>query len=499
MAFIAVILIAVTVAVTRITEANLLEQVDAQLAEAVAPIRGAHGDTGPGGPDERGNQDPPPSTGPNPGAFSSLYVGRVVDGDVETVLSPNLRAQAGPVPEVSAQQATASAASREPFTVDGGETRYRMLGYHDERSDSVVVIGTPIDSIDDSIANLVVVEAIGVSVILVALALLAWWVIRLGVRPIQSMTTTAVAIADGDLSQRVPDAEPGTEAGELGEALNTMLSRIEMSFAERQRLEHQLRQFVADASHELRTPVATIRGYAELYRSGGLAEPSALDDAMARTEAEAIRMGSLVEDLLQLARLDQGRPLSIESVDLGKVASDCVADAAAVDPHRPITTVIEEGVIVEGDDARLHQVVANLVGNALAHTPPDTPAEVSVSRDGDTASIQVSDEGPGMDVNTAAHAFERFYRGDSSRSRNHGGTGLGLSIVGAIVAAHGGTVDLRTAAGEGTTVSVTLPVAGPGDALAARSTPYPSSSAASLPAPSLPRDSQETPSDPTAD
>jgi two-component system OmpR family sensor kinase len=273
------------------------------------------------------------------------------------------------------------------------------------------------------------------------------------------MTETAVAIADGDLSQRVPDVVPGTEAGELGEALNTMLGRIEGAFAERARSEARLRQFVADASHELRTPVTTIRGYAELYRTGGLRGPGELDSALRRTEDEAVRMGSLVEDLLLLARLDQGRPLQREPVDLDVLARDAVRDAGAVDPDHPVTAVTAGGVVVPGDADRLQQVVTNLVGNARVHTPPGTAVEVRTSREGDRAVLEVADSGPGMPPEVAERAFERFYRADPARSRHQGGTGLGLAIVKATVDAHGGTVSIRSAPGQGTTVRVELPTA----------------------------------------
>jgi two-component system OmpR family sensor kinase len=271
------------------------------------------------------------------------------------------------------------------------------------------------------------------------------------------MTKTASAIADGDLSQRVPDVVPGTEAGELGTALNTMLGRIEHAFDERGRADARLRRFVADASHELRTPVTTIRGYAELYRTGGLREPGELDSAMRRTEAEAVRMGNLVEDLLVLARLDQGRPLQREPVDLDALARDAARDAGAVDPDHPVRAVAAGGVVVPGDADRLRQVVTNLVGNARVHTTPGTPVEVRTFREGERAVLEVADEGPGMPPEVADRAFERFYRADPARSRHRGGTGLGLAIVKATVDAHGGTVSLRSTPGQGTTVRVELP------------------------------------------
>ena len=245
--------------------------------------------------------------------------------------------------------------------------------------------------------------------------------------------------------------------GELGDALNKMLASIEESFSERDRAEGRLRQFVADASHELRTPVATIRGYAELYRSGGLEDPEQLDDAMERTEAEAVRMGGLVEDLLSLARLDEGRPLELAAVDLARVAVDAANDARAVDPDRSIEAVVSEPVVVQADEQRIRQVVANLVGNALVHTPTDTQVWIRSYTGPDGPCIEVADDGPGMPPEVATRAFERFYRADPARSRHAGGSGLGLAIVDAVVRAHGGSVSLSSTVGEGTTVRLLLP------------------------------------------
>jgi two-component system, OmpR family, sensor kinase len=287
-----------------------------------------------------------------------------------------------------------------------------------------------------------------------------FWVLRLGVRPIKQMTATASAIAGGDLSHRVPAVAKGTEAGELGDALNSMLGRIEESFDQRTRSEQRLRQFVGDASHELRTPVTTIRGYAELYRAGGLAAEPELAEAMRRTEQEAVRMGSLIEDLLVLARLDQGRPLDVGPVHLEALVDDAVRDARAVHPDRPIDSDLDGPVVVHGDDGRLRQVVANVVTNALVHTSPDTPVTVRVRRSGEQAVLEVHDEGPGMPPEVADQVFERFYRADPSRSRHRGGSGLGLSIAKAIVDAHGGAITVDTAPGQGTTVRIALPVGG---------------------------------------
>ena len=441
MAVVAAVLVGAAALIARSTEADLVARVDDQLRSAdVSPGRFRRG--------PEADQVP-----------SSLFVG-VVQGDtIRTYVTPNFTGEdAVPAIPVERVAAVADDGVSRLFTVgsDGDSTtEFRVLARM--RGGAVVVLALPLSDVDASVARLVRVEAVVMVVVLAVLGLVTWWVLRLGVRPVKRMTETAVAIADGDLSQRVPDVVPGTEAGELGEALNTMLGRIEGAFAERGRSEARLRQFVADASHELRTPVTTIRGYAELYRAGGLRGPGELDSALRRTEEEAVRMGSLVEDLLVLARLDQGRPLRRDPVDLDALARDAVRDAGAVDPDHPVTAVAAGGVVVPGDADRLRQVVTNLVGNARVHTPPGTAVQVCTFREGDRAVLEVADAGPGMPPEVAERAFERFFRADPARSRHQGGTGLGLAIVKATVDAHGGTVSLRTAPGAGTTVRVELP------------------------------------------
>jgi two-component system OmpR family sensor kinase len=343
------------------------------------------------------------------------------------------------------------------FSVDSdGGARYRVLAQRPVDGDGVLVVATQREDVDAAIARLVRVEVAATAAIVAILGLVTWWVLRLGVRPIKQMTHTASGIAAGDLSQRVPEGVSGTEAAELGTALNQMLGRIEEAFEEKARSEERLRRFVGDASHELRTPVTTIRGYAELYRTGGLAGDE-LDEAMRRTEQEATRMGALVDDLLLLARLDQGRPLEREPVALGLLAEDAVRDARAVDPERPIVANVTRDVSVLGDDGRLRQVLANLVRNAMVHTPAATPIAITVDRVDRRAVLEVRDEGPGMNAEVASKAFERFYRADPSRVRSSGGTGLGLAIVQAIVTAHDGTVALETEPGRGTTAHIELP------------------------------------------
>jgi two-component system OmpR family sensor kinase len=298
--------------------------------------------------------------------------------------------------------------------------------------------------------------AVGMGV-LVGLGLLAWWIVRIGLRPLERIGHTAADIAAGDLSKRVEPADERTEIGRLGIALNAMLAQIEEAFAERTASEDRLRRFLADASHELRTPLTSIRGYAELFRRGANERPDDLAKSMQRIEQEAGRMGVLVEDLLVLARLDQGRPLEKRAVDLADLASDAVADARAVDPARPIGLASNGPVVVQGDETRLRQVLANLLTNALHHTPAKTPVEVEVAEADGNAVLIVADHGPGLPPEDADKIFERFYRADRSRARETGGVGLGLSIVAAITHAHDGTVVVEQTPGGGATFRVTLP------------------------------------------
>jgi two-component system OmpR family sensor kinase len=440
---IALVLVVSAGVIARSTRAHLVAQVDDQLQDAGPRLPGGR----PGAP------------GGGPRRLSDLYVGRIsVAGELTTAFAPDLRGDTAPTPEVSDADVEALRSGDTITVGSDADTRYRMVARREGQLGGMTVLALSLDDVDDAVSRLVTVEVIAVTSILAVLALVTWWVIRLGVRPVQRMTQTASAIAAGDLSLRVADATPGTEAGALGAALNGMLARIEEAFDQRTESEGRLRQFVADASHELRTPVTTIRGYAELYRTGALDDPDELAEAMRRTEQEAVRMGSLVDDLVHLARLDQGRPFERAPVDLVALASDAVRDARAVAPDRDIALHADGSVVVQGDESRLRQVVANLMGNALVHAP-GAPVEVRVRASDAGAVLEVVDRGPGMAPADAARAFERFYRADASRSRHHGGSGLGLAIVEATVRGHGGTVQLTSTPGEGTTVQVTLPLA----------------------------------------
>jgi two-component system OmpR family sensor kinase len=388
--------------------------------------------------------------------LSEFYVARAGRDGVAVSRSRRQRVEPEPPPALVVSRAVAPDQPVRPFVVRAADgSRWRVASVRDPFRDGYRVVGANLADLDATLRRVTSVLVIATLAVVGTLVAAGVWVLRQGVRPLDAMTRTAGAIAAGDLSERVEHTDPRTEAGRLGTALNTMMGRIEAAFAARAAGEQRLRRFVADASHELRTPLTSIRGYAELYRTGALSKKRDLDDAMRRVEGEAVRMGVLVDDMLLLARLDQGRPLERAPVRLDVVAADAVADARAVDPARPVT-LDADVVTVTGDDARLRQVVGNLVGNAVRHTPHGTPVRVAVRAAGGTARVEVADEGPGMDAETASRVFERFFRADPARA--HGGSGLGLSIVAAVVAAHGGTVAVDTSPGHGATFVVELPL-----------------------------------------
>jgi two-component system OmpR family sensor kinase len=395
----------------------------------------------------------------------------------------DMRFKAGDLPAVATDAHALDEHLDVPYTavaVDG-QYRWRVL-ITKVGQNTTLVLGQNLNTVDSAMGRLILVEVLVSAGVLIALGLMSVWVVRASLRPLAAIERTAGAIAGGDLTQRVPELDPHTELGQLSTALNTMLGQIEAAFLARKasearavRSEERMRQFVADASHELRTPLTTIRGFAELYRQGAAPDPA---DVLRRIEDEAARMGLLVEDLLMLARLDQERPIQLGPVPLPPVIADAAAAAHAVAPDRHIDLDIgqsSEGFVVEGDEARLRQVVGNLVTNAITHTPPGSPVTLRLKLDGeDHALIEVSDEGPGLSPEQAEHVFERFYRVDKARTRKasapaprgadpssvpHSGAGLGLAIVSALVAAHNGTVAVRTAPGHGATFEVRLPLA----------------------------------------
>jgi two-component system OmpR family sensor kinase len=349
-----------------------------------------------------------------------------------------------------------------PITVEGtnGVAQFRMTDWPENSfGGQYVVLAIPLTDVRATLSQLLQLEALIAVGVVAATALLALLIIRLGLRPLQKMGGVAADIAAGDLSRRVEPATPSTEIGRLGLALNGMLSQIEAAFAERTQSNQRLRRFIADASHELRTPLTSIRGYSEMLRRGAAESPADSDLARRRIEEESVRMSVLVDDMLLIARLDQGRPLDRNPVDLQAIASDAAADARAVAPQREITLSANGPVVVDGDDTRLRQVLGNLVRNALVHTPQQSPIEIGVARVDGIGRISVVDHGPGLNSDELVRIFEPFYRADPSRSRDSGGAGLGLSIVSAVVSAHGGQVHVKKTTGGGATFEVELPLA----------------------------------------
>jgi two-component system OmpR family sensor kinase len=347
--------------------------------------------------------------------------------------------------------------NRPPATINvDGLGRYRVVAAFARRSGDVVITGLPMSDVDATMIRVLLIFGV-VTVIAVAAATTAGIVIiRRALAPLGRVAQTAGEVVDLPLDRgevalpmRVleSDANPRTEVGQLGSALNRMLDHIAAALSTRQASETRVRQFVADASHELRTPLAAIRGYTELAQRVG-DDSEAVAHAMSRVQSETERMTHLVEDLLLLARLDSGRPLERESVDLSRVAVDAVSDAHVAGPdHQWELDLPEEPVIVLGDAARLHQVLTNLLANARVHTSPGTVVTTRLEYDGTHAALSVCDDGPGIPEQLQSEVFERFARGDTSRSRKGGSTGLGLAIVSAVVKAHSGTITLDSAPG----------------------------------------------------
>lgn len=349
--------------------------------------------------------------------------------------------------------------------------RYRLAVQR--RGDDVAVVGLPLEQLDAAVAAFVTRQAlVGLTGVLL-IALLGAWLIRRALRPLQEVAATARAVAatpldrgEVRLDQRVAHEDPVTEVGQVGGALNTLLGHVETSLEARQRSEEQVRQFVADASHELRTPLASISGYTELLRTRHVQASEEAGHALARIASESTRMTALVEDLLLLARLDAGRPLDSGDVELPVLVADGVNDAAVSAPdHRwrldlPVDDQGEldvDGLAVDGDEPRLRQVVANLLRNAAVHTPPGTTTTIGLRSEPGWAVLTVRDDGPGIPATVVPTLFDRFVRADASRHRSSGSTGLGLAIVKAVVEAHGGTIEVQTAAGEGAAFIVRLP------------------------------------------
>ena len=345
-----------------------------------------------------------------------------------------------------------------PFTIEGEGRNpdVRALALVLPTGMGSVIAANSLEEVDKTLSQLrFLFFFLGLIAILLT-ALVSRWIIAISLRPLDKVEETAEAIAAGDLSARLPAAKPDTEVGRLTTSLNMMLSRIEQSFSVKVESENKLRRFVADASHELRTPLTAIRGFAELHRQGAVSGEEKTKELISRIEGESIRMSSLVEDLLLLARLDQARELDFEPVDLNTLIVEVVASAKAAGPDHPIELNLpQEELFVLGDSRRIHQVVANLLANARTHTPLGTKINVTARQTLAEVIIEVADNGPGLSKSDQERIFERFFRADPARVRNSGeGSGLGLSIVDAVMKAHGGYVSVKSELDKGATFTL---------------------------------------------
>jgi two-component system OmpR family sensor kinase len=439
----------------------LLNRVDDQLVAAAQDVQ-RHPERGP---------DTDPGGGRGPSSYLVEYLGN--DGKVLVVASAPVDSDDRPQVEGLTPDVVASHKG-EAFTLTGKEgAAWRVVAVPIQaRLGSGTAVPTAVvaatqSEVDRTTRRLVWLELLIGLAVLVLIGIVGYVIVRRSLRPLNEVEATAAAIADGDLTRRVPELDRRTEVGQLSGSLNAMLGQIEGAFREREQSEsaaraseERMRRFIGDASHELRTPLTSIRGFAELHRQGAVGSGEELTRVIRRIEDEAARMGVLVDDLLLLARLDQQRPLERNLVDLKQIGSDAAGDLHAIAPERDVAFEDLGGeALVSGDEARLRQVVANLIANAVTHTPKDAVIRVRAGVLASRAVLEVADTGPGLDADQAGRVFERFYRADASRTRASGGTGLGLSIVAALVTAHGGEVELATEPGAGATFRVLLPLA----------------------------------------
>ena len=342
-----------------------------------------------------------------------------------------------------------------PFTVEAPGADFRVATTVLPSSLGSVIVAQSLSDFDKTTHQISVVFLIIGGIVLLFIAFASRQVIKLSMKPLKKIEETAEQIAAGDLSARLENFEPDTEVGRLSTSLNIMLSRIEESFAARAESENKLRRFVADASHELRTPLTSIRGFAELHRQGAVPEGEKTKELISRIEKESMRMGSLVEDLLMLARMDQSRELVMADVDLSHLVQEAVSSASAAGPDHPITSDIAGDIHTQGDADKIYQVITNLLANARAHTPAGTAIHVATHSTKDGSYVTVADKGPGLSAEDQMHIFERFYRVDTSRQRSSSdGSGLGLSIVDEVMKAHGGTVSVASEPGNGATFTL---------------------------------------------
>jgi two-component system OmpR family sensor kinase len=346
------------------------------------------------------------------------------------------------------------------FTIETSKADFRAVALVLPNGQGTVVAARSLGELDNTVNKLGFFFFLIGLLLITLIAVASRIVIKVGMRPLEDVEITAEQIASGDLSARMPEANPHTEVGRLVTSLNSMLSRIESSFEARTASEDKLRRFVADASHELRTPLTAIRGFSELVRQGAVTGEEPTKEIIARIEGESKRIGALVEDLLLLARLDQALEMESKPVNLNEVVESAVVSARAAGPDHSVSySAPSEELFALGDERRIHQVVANLLANARAHTPAGTSIDVSLTRDIDGIRVAVADNGPGLSAEDQKKIFERFYRADPSRVRVDGeGSGLGLSIVDAVMAAHGGTVTVQSELGKGATFTLFFPL-----------------------------------------
>jgi two-component system OmpR family sensor kinase len=460
----------------------LYDRVDQQLESAVAPFSirlsqqaGGEGATGgeagpifegpTGRPGfEAGARGPAPSSLPS-GTYSQL---RTADGEVVAHTSPRLFGEELPLPQIPSDlEPTTLEEGVSPITVGergGGSEQFRLAAVTVAEGGLISVVAVPLGDTNATLHRLTLIELVVSGAILIALGVAAWWLVGVGLRPLRRMGEVAGQIAAGDLSRRVEPDNDRTEVGRLGRSLNAMLVQIEKAFAERAAGERRLRRFLADASHELRTPLASIRGYSELYRIGAAREPAEVERAMDRIEAESARMGGLVDDLLTLARVDEVREPAREPLDLRELLEDVRDDARAAAPERKISSNPTGPVAIEADGDALRRVFANLLRNAVVHTPEGTPIELTLEKTDAWATVKVQDHGPGLPPGDPNAVFERFWRDSDARGRDDGGAGLGLAIAAALVNAHGGRVEAENPAGGGALFTVQLPLRSPSGA-----------------------------------
>ncbi|XRQ12506.1 sensor histidine kinase [Actinomadura welshii] len=444
-------------------ESHLLDRLDGQLT-SLARISALIPEARTGGAEEPAGV--PGVIGPALEVFGTPYLVLLdEDGEVRTgIHSPHQARGALPPPaELRRVPADGSAVTLEAA---GGAERWRAVGVPAPDGDGTAIAAASLADVDATVGRLRTSSLVSGAALLVLLTVAGWFALRGGLRPLRGIEDTAAAIAGGDLTRRVPAlAPPGTEIGRLAGSLNTMLGQLERAFADRAASEARMRNFVSDVSHELRTPLFGIKGSAELYRMGALTDPADLDATMRRIDREATRLTALTEDLLLLARLDQAPESALEPapMDLRTLANDARHDLRTLDPSRSVDLTGPDGgppgaAPVHGDEDHLRQVVANLVGNAAAHTPSGTPVRIGVGTVGDRAVLDVADDGPGMSAEQAGRVFDRFYRADRSRDRSAGaGAGLGLAIARSLARAHGGDIELETSLGAGARFRLTLP------------------------------------------